>query len=75
MIVDLPSTTTAAVNKRMVQLRNDVGAMTLGRVLTLVIRRFWYPHPWWAGWAVGLWCYVCVLAGSGRRLCRIVQIR
>lgn len=37
MIVDLPSTTTAAVNKRMVQLRNDVGAMTLGRVLTLVI--------------------------------------
>lgn len=37
MIVDLPSTTTAAVNKKMVKLRNDVGAMTLGRVLTLVI--------------------------------------
>ena len=37
MIVDLPSTTTAAVSKKMVQLRNDVGAMTLGRVLTLVI--------------------------------------
>src|SRR5674476_546654 len=37
MIVDLPRTTTAAVNKKMVELRNDVGAMTLGRVLTLVI--------------------------------------
>ena len=37
MIVDLPGTTTAAVSKKMVQLRNDVGAMTLGRVLTLVI--------------------------------------
>jgi len=37
VIVDLPSTTTAAVNKKMVKLRNDVGAMTLGRVLTLVI--------------------------------------
>ena len=37
MIVDLPSTTTAAVSKKLVRLRNDVGAMTLGRVLTLVI--------------------------------------
>ena len=37
MIVDLPNTTTAAVSKKMVKLRNDVGAMTLGRVLTLVI--------------------------------------
>ena len=37
MIVDLPHTTTAAVSKKMVKLRNDVGAMTLGRVLTLVI--------------------------------------
>jgi len=37
VIVDLPSTTTGAVNKKMVQLRNDVGAMTLGRVLTLII--------------------------------------
>ena len=37
MIVDLPSTTMAAVSKKMVKLRNDVGAMTLGRVLTLVI--------------------------------------
>jgi glucose-6-phosphate dehydrogenase assembly protein OpcA len=37
MIVDLPGTTTAAVNKYLVKLRNDVGAMTLGRVLTLVI--------------------------------------
>ena len=37
MIVDLPSTTTAAVSKKLVRLRNDVGAMALGRVLTLII--------------------------------------
>jgi glucose-6-phosphate dehydrogenase assembly protein OpcA len=37
MIVDLPSTTTAAVSNKMVQMRNDVGAMALGRVLTLII--------------------------------------
>lgn len=37
MIVDLPSTTTTSISKRLVRLRNDVGAMTLGRVLTLVI--------------------------------------
>ena len=37
MIVDLPGTTTAAVNKYLIKLRHDVGAMTLGRVLTLVI--------------------------------------
>jgi glucose-6-phosphate dehydrogenase assembly protein OpcA len=37
LIVDLPSTTTAAVSKKLVRLRHDVGAMTLGRVLTLVI--------------------------------------
>lgn len=37
MIVDLAATTTAAVNKYLVKLRHDIGAMTLGRVLTLVI--------------------------------------
>jgi glucose-6-phosphate dehydrogenase assembly protein OpcA len=37
VIVDLPGTTTAAVNKYLVKLRHDIGAMTLGRVLTLVI--------------------------------------
>jgi len=37
VIVDLPSTSTAAVSKKLIRLRNDVGAMTLGRVLTLVI--------------------------------------
>jgi glucose-6-phosphate dehydrogenase assembly protein OpcA len=37
MIVDLPGTTTAAINKYLVKLRHDIGAMTLGRVLTLVI--------------------------------------
>jgi glucose-6-phosphate dehydrogenase assembly protein OpcA len=37
VIIDLPKTTSASVSKKLVQLRNDVGAMTLGRVLTLVI--------------------------------------
>ncbi|MDQ6896959.1 MAG: glucose-6-phosphate dehydrogenase assembly protein OpcA [Actinomycetota bacterium] len=37
MIIDLPKTTTVAVSKKLVALRNDVGAMTLGRVLTLII--------------------------------------
>jgi len=37
MIVDLPSTTTSAVNKKMVELRERGGAVALGRVLTLVI--------------------------------------
>ncbi len=37
MIIDLPSTSTVAVSKRLVKIRNEVGAMALGRVLTLVI--------------------------------------
>lgn len=37
MIIDLPKTSSPSVSKKLVQLRNDVGAMTLGRVLTLVI--------------------------------------
>ena len=37
MIVDLQQTTTAAINRYLVKLRQDIGAMTLGRVLTLVI--------------------------------------
>lgn len=37
MIVDLPSTTTVEVSKRLVGLRSDVGAMALSRVLTLVV--------------------------------------
>jgi len=37
MIVDLPSTTTSAVNKKMVEMRARGGAIALGRVLTLVI--------------------------------------
>jgi len=37
VIVDLPSTTTATVAKTLVNLRNDTGAMALGRVLTLII--------------------------------------
>lgn len=37
MIIDLPATTTSGVSRKLVQLRNDVGAMALGRVLTLVI--------------------------------------
>lgn len=37
MIVDLPSSTVSAVNKKLVQLREDGGVQALGRVLTLVI--------------------------------------
>jgi glucose-6-phosphate dehydrogenase assembly protein OpcA len=37
VIVDLPSTDTSAVNRKMVQLRESAGAVALGRVLTLVI--------------------------------------
>jgi hypothetical protein len=37
MIVDLPSTSTAAIGKQLVQLRNEVGALALGRVLTLIV--------------------------------------
>ncbi len=37
MIVDLPSTSTKEISKRLVLLRNNVGAMAMGRVLTLAI--------------------------------------
>jgi glucose-6-phosphate dehydrogenase assembly protein OpcA len=37
VIIDLPSTTTSQVNSKLVQLRAEGGAVTLGRVLTLVI--------------------------------------
>ncbi|OBF46832.1 glucose-6-phosphate dehydrogenase assembly protein OpcA [Mycobacterium sp. 852002-50816_SCH5313054-b] len=37
MIVDLPDTTTTAVNKKLSELREKVGAVTMGRVLTLII--------------------------------------
>lgn len=37
MIVDLPSTNTSVLNRKLVQLREAGGALTLGRVLTLVI--------------------------------------
>ena len=37
MITDLPSTSVGAVSKKILQLRGDVGAMALSRVLTLVI--------------------------------------
>ena len=37
MIVDLPSTDTSAVNRKLVDLRESAGAVALGRVLTLVI--------------------------------------
>lgn len=37
MIVDMPSTTTGSVNKRLVEIRESGGAVTTGRVLTLVI--------------------------------------
>lgn len=37
MIVDLPSTSTTAITRRLVALRNSVGAMAMGRVLTLLV--------------------------------------
>ncbi|HEV7646900.1 MAG TPA: glucose-6-phosphate dehydrogenase assembly protein OpcA [Actinophytocola sp.] len=37
MIIDLPATTTSQVNSKLVQLREQGGANTIGRVLTLVI--------------------------------------
>jgi glucose-6-phosphate dehydrogenase assembly protein OpcA len=37
VIIDLPSTTTSRVNKKLVELRETGGAVALGRVLTLVI--------------------------------------
>ncbi|WP_127783113.1 glucose-6-phosphate dehydrogenase assembly protein OpcA [Rhodococcus sp. X156] len=37
MIIDLPATTTGKVNRQIVDLRKSGGAVTLGRVLTLVI--------------------------------------
>lgn len=37
MIVDLPSTTTNEVNKRLVEARGESGAVALGRVLTLIL--------------------------------------
>jgi glucose-6-phosphate dehydrogenase assembly protein OpcA len=37
MIVDLPNTTTNAINHRLVDMRSDGGAVALGRVLTLVL--------------------------------------
>jgi glucose-6-phosphate dehydrogenase assembly protein OpcA len=40
MILNLPNTSTTAINKKLDELRRKVGAVTLGRVLTLVIA----PH-------------------------------
>lgn len=37
MIVDLPDTNTGAINKKIVALREEGGAITLGRVMTLVV--------------------------------------
>jgi glucose-6-phosphate dehydrogenase assembly protein OpcA len=37
VIIDLPSTTLSQVNAKLVQMRQEGGAVTLGRVLTLVI--------------------------------------
>jgi len=37
VIIDLPSTSTSAINKAMVDLRDSGGAVALGRVLTLVV--------------------------------------
>ena len=36
MIVNLDKTSTTEISKKLVQLRNEVGSMTIGRVMTLV---------------------------------------
>lgn len=37
MIIELPDTSTTAINKKLDELREQVGAVTMGRVLTLII--------------------------------------
>ena len=37
MIINMPATTTTAIDKRLVRLRDEGGAVALGRVLTLVV--------------------------------------
>ncbi|WP_349307571.1 glucose-6-phosphate dehydrogenase assembly protein OpcA [Rhodococcus sp. H29-C3] len=37
MIVDIPATTTRAVGKKLIELRESGGAVTIGRVLTLIV--------------------------------------
>jgi glucose-6-phosphate dehydrogenase assembly protein OpcA len=37
VIIDMPETTTTAVNKKLDELREKVGAVTMGRVLTLIM--------------------------------------
>lgn len=37
MIVDLPNCSTKDISKRLVRLRNEVGAVTMGRVMTLLV--------------------------------------
>lgn len=37
VIIDMPDTTTTAVNKKLDELREKVGAVTMGRVLTLIV--------------------------------------
>ncbi|MGF1646170.1 MAG: glucose-6-phosphate dehydrogenase assembly protein OpcA, partial [Kineosporiaceae bacterium] len=37
MILELPGTTTSAINRRLVELRSTGGAVALGRVMTLVV--------------------------------------
>lgn len=41
MIVDMPATTTSKISKKLIQLREEGGAVALGRVLTLII----VSHP------------------------------
>ena len=37
MIIDLPDTTASQVSKTLVRIRDEAGAVALGRVLTLII--------------------------------------
>ena len=39
VIIDLPDTSTREISKKLVQIREDAGLSTIGRVLTLIVMR------------------------------------
>ncbi len=65
MIIDLPSTTTSAINRRLVDLRSTGGAVALGRVLTLIV----VTDPECAEEAIG-----AAVAASREHPCRVLVI-
>lgn len=66
MIVDLPKTTTNDINKRIISLREEGGAITLGRVLSLVVA----PDTE----AILEDCIEAAVAASREHPCRIIVV-